>query len=364
MKTPSLLACLAVLLVAPTCAMLPRESPPPDPQRILVLGGTGFLGPHVVEAAIARGHRVTLFNRGKTNPGLFPDLEQLHGDRDGDLTALEGRSWDAVVDTSGYVPRVVGASARLLAPAVRQYLFISTISVFAEPGRNGLDEHARLETLEDPTNEDVRAHYGALKALCEQAVEDALPGRTTVIRPGLIVGPGDPTDRFTYWPARAARGGEILAPGDGLDPVQVIDARDLAEFVVRCIERRTVGVFNATGPERPLPMRQLVETCVAESGVAGRPVWVPAAFLAEQGVGEWSDMPAWMSRQGEYAGMGSVDCRKAIAAGLAFRPIAATVRDTLAWHRARPPERQAALRAGLAPDREQAVLAAWAAHER
>ncbi|HEY0093963.1 MAG TPA: SDR family oxidoreductase, partial [Archangium sp.] len=251
-------------------------------KRILILGGTAFLGPQLVEAARARGHTVTLFNRGKTRPQLFPDVEKLHGDRDptkGEgLKALEGRTWDAVIDTSGYVPRMVRASAQLLAPHVGQYLFISSISVYKDMSRPGLDETAPVATTSEPDNETIGGeNYGALKALCEQEAEAAFPGRTTNIRPGLIVGPEDPTQRFTYWPERVARGGEVLAPGDGSDPVQFIDVRDLAEWTLLALENRDVGVFNATGPTQPLTVGEMLEACKQAGQSDATFTWADAA---------------------------------------------------------------------------------------
>lgn len=334
-------------------------------KRILILGGTGFLGPQLVEAARARGHTVTLFNRGKTRPHLFPDVEKLQGDRDpknGEgLKALEGRSWDAVVDTSGYVPRVVRASAELLAPNVGHYVFISTISVYKELPRPGMDEDAPLATVDDPTNENVREHYGALKALCEKAAEAAFPGRTTNIRPGLIVGPDDPTQRFSYWPVRVAQGGEVLAPGSGSDPVQFIDVRDLAEWTILTLENRDVGTFNATGPARPLTMKELLEACKQASQSNATFTWADAAFLEKHNVRAWMDMPVWVTPGGEMAGMSAVSNARAVARGLKFRPAVDTARDTLTWFNGLPPERQAELRkrAGLPPEREREVLAAW-----
>ena len=334
-------------------------------KRILILGGTGFLGPQLVEAARSRGHTVTLFNRGKTRPHLFPDVEKLHGDRDpknGEgLKVLEGRSWDVVIDTSGYVPRVVRASAELLAPNVGHYVFISTISVYKELPQPGMGEDAPLATVDDPTNENIRENFGALKALCEQAAEAAFPGRTTNIRPGLIVGPDDPTQRFTYWPVRVAQGGEVLAPGGGSDPVQFIDVRDLAEWTILAIENRDMGVFNAVGPARPLTVREMLEACKQASGSNATFTWADAAFLERQNVRPWMDMPVWMPPTGELAGMSSVSNAKAMARGLKFRPVLDTARDTLTWFNGLPPERQAELRkrAGLTPEREREVLAAW-----
>jgi 2'-hydroxyisoflavone reductase len=326
--------------------------------RILILGGTGFLGPELVLAARARGHAVTLFNRGKTRPDLFPEVEKLRGDRDGKLDALRGRSWDAVLDTSGYVPRIVSASVELLAPRVGLYLFVSSISVYAA-SREPLDETSPVETTSDPGTEDVRAHYGALKALCEKAAERAMPGRALSVRPGLIVGPGDPTDRFTYWPARMDRGGEVLCPGDGKDPVQVIDVRDLAAWMVHASEERLAGTFDAVGPASPTPMAAMLEACRTAAGKEALLTWVDAPFLEKAKVSPWSDMPAWIPSSGDDAGFARVSAARAIARGLAFRPLAETGRDTLAWWRGLPAERRARPRAGLTPEREAEVLAAW-----
>jgi 2'-hydroxyisoflavone reductase len=328
----------------------------PKPKTILVLGGTGFLGPHVVEAALARGHVLTLFNRGKTHAELFPDLEKLHGDRDGHLEALVGRKWDAVVDTSGYFPRLVKASAELLAPSVGHYVFVSTISVYADPVPAHADEATPVATMPDPTVEDMK-FYGAAKALCEKAAEAAMPGRVSNVRPGLIVGPGDPTDRFTYWPARFARGGELLAPGDGSDPGQVMDARDLAAFLVKTIEDGAFGTFNATGPATTMTMKDLLGACATAAGAgAGTPVWVDTRFLEKMEVAPWMELPVWT---GEDLGFATIDARKAIAAGLRFRPVLDTAADTLAWWKTQPEERRLRPKAGLAPEKEAAVLKAW-----
>jgi 2'-hydroxyisoflavone reductase len=340
-----------------------RGGPAPGSRkRILILGGTGFLGPQLVEAALARGHTVTLFNRGRTRPHLFPNLEKLRGDRQtGDLEALKGRSWDAVVDTSGYVPRIVRASAELLKPNVGHYVFISTISVYKELPRPGMDESAPLATVEDPLSEDIRQYYGALKALCEQTAESVFPGRTTNIRPGLIVGPDDPTQRFSYWPVRVARGGEVLAPGSGEDPVQFIDVRDLALWTLLTVEQQHLGTYNATGPATPLTMKGLLQACKEASGGGATFTWAGADFLEKQGVKPWSDMPVWIPASGEMAGMSAVSNARAVARGLTFRPVRETARDTLTWFQGLPPERQAELqkRAGLPAEREREVLAAW-----
>lgn len=329
-------------------------------KRLLILGGTAFLGPEIVEVARAQGYTITLFNRGKTHPELFPDLEKLRGDRNGDLKALEGRAWDVVVDTSGYVPRHVRDSATLLRDAVGQYVFISTISVYADNSKPGMDETAPVGKLSDETVEKVTGEtYGPLKALCEKAAEAAMPGRVTVIRPGLIVGPGDPTDRFTYWPVRIARGGEVLAPGSPADPVQVIDVRDLAEWTVRCARRRVSGVFHATGPKKEMSMGTMLEACRRAGGSDAKLTWADAEFLGEQQVAPWGDMPCWVPPTGETAGFARVNCAKAISQGLAFRPIATTVKDTLAWWKAQPKDRTGSLKAGLSAEREAEVLKAW-----
>jgi 2'-hydroxyisoflavone reductase len=327
--------------------------------RILILGGTVFLGRNLVDAALARGHTVTLFNRGQHNPDLYPEVEKLRGDRDGALGALEGRDWDAVIDTSGYVPRIVQQSARLLAGAVARYAFISTISVYADQSRPGTAEDTPLQTLTDASVEEVNGEtYGGLKALCERVVEESLPGRGASIRAGLIVGPHDQSGRFTYWPRRVARGGEVLAPGRPERGVQIIDVRDLAEWTVRLVEDGGTGVYNATGPERPLPMAGLLDACRAVSGSDARFVWMPDQFLLDAGIGPWMEMPLWVPEKEDSAGFMAVDCSRAIAAGLAFRPLEETVRATLEWDTARPPE-DPAPPAGLQPAREAEVLRAW-----
>lgn len=332
-------------------------------KRLLILGGTKFLGPELVEAAKAKGYTITLFNRGKTNPHLFPDLEKLHGDRNGDLKSLEGKKWDAVVDTSGYVPRHVRDSATLLKDAVKQYVFISTISVYSDNSKPGMDETAPVGKLSDESVEKVDGEtYGPLKALCEQAAEKAMPGRVANIRPGLIVGPNDPSDRFTYWPVRVDRGGEVLAPGTPADPVQFIDVRDLAEWTIRMIEGGHNGVYNATGPEKPMRIEDLLQSCKKASGSAATFTWADAAFLEEQKVAPWSDMPVWVPPKGDMAGFAQVSVKRALDKGLTFRPAEVTAKDTLAWWKTLPADRQSALKTGLKPERETAVLAAL--HEK
>jgi len=332
----------------------------PTGRRLLILGGTSFLGPHLTRRALRTGWTVTHFNRGRRAPEGVAGVETLIGDRNGELDALKGRRWDAVIDTSGYVPRHVRLSAELLAPAVDRYVFISTISVYAGFSQPN-DESSPVGKLEDETQEQVTgATYGPLKALCEQAAQAAMPGRTLVIRPGLIVGPLDPTDRFTYWPARAARGGEILAPGAPTDPIQLIDVRDLADWTVGLLEgERREGVFNAVSPPRQFTIGGLLENCVAVAGGDARLTWVDADFLAAQQVSPWSDMPVWIPPVGEDGAASLTPVERAVAAGLAFRPLRDTVGDTLEWFRGLPEERRQKLRAGIAAEREREVLAAW-----
>lgn len=366
-----LAACGPAVSLGGNLSLILAAGDPPVPggaagKSLLVLGGTKFLGPELVEVALARGWNVTLFNRGKTNPQLFPQLEKLRGDRDPKkdegLTALEGRSWDAVVDTSGYVPRHVAASASLLAPSCGQYLFVSSISVYADFSKPGMDESAPVGKIADETVERIDGEtYGPLKALCEKAAEAAMPGRTTVVRPGLIVGPNDPSDRFTYWPVRVARGGEVLAPGSPSDPTQFIDVRDLAAFIVLALDKKRAGVFNATGPREPLPIGELLSICRRVSASDATFTWIDAAFLEQQKVGAWSDMPVWVPPAGEMEGFARVSIARALESGLAFRPVDDTVRDTLAWWKTEPEERRRTMRAGLPAEREAEVLAAWKA---
>jgi 2'-hydroxyisoflavone reductase len=337
--------------------------------RILILGGAGLTGPHQIRYALTRGHDVTLFNRGRTPLPLdLQGVEQLHGDRAaGDLQALRGRDWDVCIDNPTSVPAWARDSAGLLHGHVGHYVFISTISVYAdlrEPAR----EDSPLARYEGPdvhaeTIESLRASgfklYGPMKAQCEREVQQRFASASAIVRPGLIVGPGDATDRFTYWPWRVRRGGQVLAPGSPADPVQVIDARDLAEWTIRVAEDRRSGVFNATGPAAPLSFGEMLATARETTRSDAQFTWIPAGFLEAQGVAPWSDMPAWVPADGEAGGMMRADIGRALQAGLTFRPLAQTVRDTLAWFDALPPERQAELRAGLKPERERAVLDAF-----
>jgi 2'-hydroxyisoflavone reductase len=346
-----------------TAHQSPRVERAAAPLRILILGGTGFIGPHQVEYARRRGHTVTLFNRGRTNPGLFPDVEKLHGDRaTGDYAALAGREWDVVIDNPTTFPSWVRQAAEALKGRARHYVFVSTISVYAANDTAGADETAAVATTTTPDSED-RARmgelYGPLKALSEQEAMRAFPGHATIVRPGLIVGPGDLSDRFTYWPVRVRRGGEILAPGAPTDPVQIIDARDLAEFIVRLAERGTAGVYNATGPQSRLGMAEMLGAIRGVVSTDARLTWVDADFLEAQRVQPWSEMPVWVPARGETAGFASRSIARALAAGLTFRPLADTARATLEYYDAQPEPRRAQLRAGIAPEKEQAVLAAW-----
>jgi 2'-hydroxyisoflavone reductase len=331
--------------------------------RLLLLGGTKFLGRAAVEAAVARGHEVTLFNRGVTNPELFPEVEKLRGDRDGDLSALEGREWDAVIDPSGFVPRVVRASAELLRQSVGHYVYVSSISVYSDPQEPGFDESAPVIQLADRAQEDYLGSaeaYGGLKALCEEVVAEVYPGAHANVRAGLIVGPHDPTGRFTYWPLRVARGGRVLGPDRPDRQVQIVDARDLGEWLVRLAEERMNGTFNAVGPERPLTMGEVLSACEGAGGAEAEIAWVDEAFLLEHGVGVWMELPLWVPR--EAAWFQQADVSRALAAGLCFRPLEETVRDTLQWA-----GRNGALlvtsshagTAGMAPEREAELLAAW-----
>ena len=324
--------------------------------RILVLGGTVFVGRHLVEAALARGHEVTLFNRGQHNDDLFPGVEKLRGDRDGDgLDALSGRSWDAVLDTCGYVPRVVRQAAERLAGAASLYVFISSISVYADTRVPGMDERSPLGTLTDAATEEIAGDtYGPLKVLCEQEVQAAFPEGALLIRPGFIVGPHDPTDRFTYWPRRVAQGEDVLAPGRPDQPIQVIDARDLAEWTVRMLEQGATGVYNATGPDYPLTLGEVLLTCKSVSGSDARFVWVPDEFLKENGADTSALLPFYVPEASESNGIMGAGIAKAVAAGLTFRPLADTVNDTLTWDNARPADLPR--RVGMDRERERGLL--------
>jgi 2'-hydroxyisoflavone reductase len=390
MKTFFLLSVIVSSVVAGAAAAKPGASPSasssgvsdpgysvdvgkaPKPLKILILGGTGFTGPYQVKYAVARGHKVTVFNRGKTHPGEWPDgVEQLIGDRDtGQLDALKGRKWDVVIDIPTTFPKWVHDAAAILKGNVERYIFISTISVYADDSKPGMDETApvakytgadAMKETRDTLIASKFALYGPLKALSEKEVEKWFPGKALIIRPGLIVGPGDESDRFTYWPVRIDRGGEVLAPGEPSDPVQFIDARDLAEWTIRMAEQGATGVYNATGPAAPLTIGGMVDGIKTALGSKATFTWVPAKFLEAQKVSPWSDMPVWVPPTGEDGGLGAISIRRALDKGLTFRPLAETARDTPAWFKAQPKERQEKLKAGLTPEREAKVLKAWGA---
>jgi 2'-hydroxyisoflavone reductase len=335
------------------------------PLRILILGGTGFIGPNEVRYALSRGHKVTTFNRGKSHPNeLPPEVEQLIGDRNGKVDALKNRRWDVVIDDPTTLPAWVRDAAQILKGNVDCYVFISTISVYADTSK-GVDESAPLQKYDgsDPYKETLEAMvasayktYGPLKALSEREVEKWFPGQALIIRPGLIVGPRDPTDRFTYWPVRVAHGGEMLAPGTPNDPVQFIDARDLAEWTVRMAENRETGIYNATGPAKPLGIGGMLDGIKEALKSNANLTWASEQFLTEQKVQAWSDMPVWV---GAEDGLTRTNISRALAKGLTFRPLGDTARDTLAWFKSLPQDRQSHLKAGLTSEREAEVLATW-----
>jgi 2'-hydroxyisoflavone reductase len=375
----------AGVLVAGGLAPKPRSSPERrgSPLKLLILGGTGFLGPHVVWDALEHGHEVTLFNRGQTNPELFAEIETLTGDRYGDYASLQaeiakGRRWDGVVDTFAYVPKVVEDAIGVLGPGIGRYVLISTMSVYAGNDTPGADESDTLAAVSDetaaaiPTHREVGANYGAMKARCEAAAERLMPGRVANLRPGLICGPRDTTGRFSYWPIRAAEGGTMIAPGRPSDPIQIIDVRDLARFTVRCIEQGIAGVYNAITPEGELTIGAAVDASIQAAGSGAEAEWIDAGFLASQGVQAWQHMPAWVSSSTPgYAGFGRQSSARAHAAGLTCRPALETARGVLEYFRTRGPELEAergaefvaewrrTVRGGLPAEREAEVLAAW-----
>jgi 2'-hydroxyisoflavone reductase len=325
--------------------------------KLLILGGTKFLGRATTDMALARGHDVTLFNRGETNPELFPEAEKIRGDRtkEEDLSKLRGRSWDAVVDPSGYVPRVVRASAEALADAVEYYLYISSISVyddFSGPSDEQTSERKELGDLPADRLLEDYSNYGPLKVLCEDAVAEMFPERHALVRPGLIVGPHDPTGRFTYWPHRVARGGEVLAPAPPEERVQFVDVRDLGEWLVTLCEERRTGAFNAVQPG--VSWEELLETCREVSGSDAEFVWADGDFLLEQGVEQWMGLPMWLYEE-EWRGMHQAEVSRAISADLSFRPLPETIRATL-------DEAETTEEAGLTRERERELLEAWKAH--
>jgi len=337
------------------------------PLSILILGGTGFTGPFQVRYALSRGHKVTVFNRGRTHPGETPkEVEQLIGDRNGKLDALKGRKWDVVIDNPTTLPVWVRDAAEILKGNVDRYVFISTISVYSDTSKQGMDETAPLAKYTGPdamkeTSATMRANnfalYGPLKALSEAEAEKSFPGKTLIIRPGYIVGPGDESDRFTYWPLRVARGGEVLAPGTTADPIQIIDARDLAEWTIRMVEQGTTGAFNAVGPRSKLTMGRMLDDIKRTTKSDARFTWVDADFLASQKIID--DVPIWTSPKGPEIGYSTMNINKAVSKGLTFRPLADTTNATLDWFRKQTADRQSKMRAGIKPEREAEVLAAW-----
>ncbi len=341
---------------APTPPSPPDPAPASRPLNLLILGGTGFIGPHQVRYAMYRGHQVTIFNRGQTNPGLFAGVETLIGDRDGQIDALRGRTWDAVIDNSGYVPRHVRDTAELLQDSVGRYLFTSTGSVYSFD-QDEITEDGELLPIEDPASEDVNRYYGPLKILCENAVTDTYRERGTVFRLHVVAGPGDTTDRFTYWPVRIDRGGEIIAPGSKDNPVQYIDVRDLAEFMIHALERDIGGTFNTAGPA--LAPTSMAEFLYGVRAITGTPLgftWVDEQFLMDRE----ARFQLWYPPQnGPARGISRVRSHKAVAAGLKFRPIAETALDTLDWFKAQPEERRNELALNL--ERDAQILEEWKA---
>ena len=323
--------------------------------KLLMLGGRRYVGRHLVEAALARGHELTLFNRGRTNPGLFAGVEQLTGDRDGGLGVLAGRSWDAAVDLCGYVPRIVGPSSRLLADQVERYAFLSSQAVYAS-GELPADEHAQLVPIGNPTGEEITfKNYGPYKILCEQAIERNMPGRGLILRAGHIMGPNDHTDRFSGWIRRISRGGEVLAPGAAETPFQFIDARDLAKFALLLVEARASGPYNVSGPKHPLTWGGLFDECRRVCGSDATFTWVGQEFL-EGGLVSAKEVPLWQRRVDPPAKL--ADLGRARAAGLTWRPVAESIQDTLDWDRA-----EGLHITGFNPEREKKLLELWHARQ-
>ena len=340
-----------------------REGQAARSLRILILGGTGFIGPHQVEYALSRGHEVTLFNRGRTNAHLFPEVEKLVGDRESDLSALEGRSWDVAVDNSATnAPHWVEASANLLRDSCERYIFVSTRSVYADTSRIPMNIDAPVWTYESAGVEPgaERLPYGLGKALSEQIARDVFgEDRTLVFRPGLIIGPGDNTDRFTYWPVRIHRGGEVLSPGDGTDPVQIIDVRDFGDWLVRMAEAGEQGTYNVVGPATPRPMAEMLYGIRAVTTAETTFTWVDADFLREAGLRPYAEMPVWRPARDGYEGFARFDLTPEVEKGLTFRSLADTTAATLDFHFSRPADRQARVFNRLSAEREAEVLAAW-----
>ena len=338
--------------------------------KLLILGGTRFLGRHVVAAAQARGHEVTIFNRGNHPIEDLGAVEVITGDRHTDLEKLQNRRWDAVVDTSGHLPRAVRAAAEVLADEVERYVFISTQNAYRDVSVPGIDETYPLTTLTaeqldransiDTSGQPSYAElYGGLKALCEQAAEAVMPDRVLIIRPGLIVGPDDYTDRFTYWPVRVARGGEVLAPGRPDRFIQFIDVRDLAEWTINMIEGKATGAYNAHGLPNSLTMERFLDECKSVTRSDAQFTWVSEDFLLQENVAAWSELPLWLPEEAapHLKGFMFISPAKAIAAGLNFRPLRDTLSATLTWHETNRPNHE--LKAGLDRDKERALLYKW-----
>jgi 2'-hydroxyisoflavone reductase len=346
--------------LAAGAAIAPRGARGTTEKTLLILGGTGFIGPHLTRAAQGSGWKVTHFNRGQTAADGVAGVETLIGDRKGKLDALRGRRWDAVVDDTGFIPKYVRMSAALLAPNVGYCLFISSVSAYADFARPNNEDSATGKLADPDTEEITDTTYGPMKALCERYSEEAFSGRISIVRPGYIVGPLDRSDRFTYWPVRASRGGEMLAPGAPHDPIQVIDVRDLAAFMMGLVATRTTGVFNAISAPRAFSMGELVTACVQASPAAHTgATWVSEDFLASHWKPEELDLPPWGPTKGDEAGFSLTATDRAMKAGLRTRPLPETVRDTLAWFQTLPADRQAKLHAGLDAQKESETLRAW-----
>jgi 2'-hydroxyisoflavone reductase len=349
------------LLMAGAAALLAGETFAADskvkPMKVLILGGTGISGPHLVRELRAAGHQLTLLNRGKRNPGMFKDIETLIGDRAGPLDVLKGRDWDVVVDNSGYFPKHVKLSAELLKGHTQHYIYVSSISAYADLTPPGIDEDYQLAELKDPdATEITNDNYGGLKAACEKIVEQTFGDHQAVIRPSYIVGPGDSSDRFTYWPVRVARGGEVLAPGTASDTVQFIDVRDMADFMRACVERKIKGRYNLCNPPGAVTMGELLETSKRVSRSNASFTWASQAFIEQQKLVENGEIPIWAPPVGKEAGATLVSSARAVAQGLRFRDLDTTIKDTLAWHEQRPADQKAKLRAGLTAEREAQLL--------
>ena len=338
-----------------------RQPRPPRALKILVLGGTGFIGPPTVQYAVDRGHEVTLFNRGRSNTELFPDLEKLVGDRNGDMESLRGRRWDVCFDNNASNIDWVEYSTEFLKDSVDRYHYVSSRSAYSDLSSVPMGIHAPTFTYESAGVEPgaERLPYGLQKGLCERQVQKIFPSNSTIFRPGLIIGPGDNTDRFTYWPVRINEGGEVLAPGDGSDPIQIIDVRDFTEWMVRVGEDNHNGIFNCVGPAQPRPIDQLLYGIRAVTTAETVFTWVPNDFLSAMGVRPYADMPAWQPPLPGREGFARFDLTPEVERGLTFRPLAVTAKDTLDFHFSRPLERQQDLRSGIAAEREVEVLAAW-----